>query len=295
MNPFFSTQLAGEMPKLPAQRAVEAAQGAELSALGHFGTEVRLAREGRKLKQKHVADGTGYSVAYVSKVENGVILPSNTFAERLDVVLGTGGLFVRLRRRLEETETPTWFVPYLKLEPRAARILDWSVHCLIGVLQTEDYARAILRAGNPAEPPEIVESMVKARMRRRRDAFAATPRPQLWSVIHEACLRTVVGGPAVMGAQLRHLLDVATSPGIDVQVLPLTAGGEAAHTPAFTILTFADGTPDTLWTDGPLGGRLSQAQAYVRSTRDINERLRASALPPRDSVDMIRKIAEELE
>ncbi|WP_255308169.1 helix-turn-helix domain-containing protein [Streptomyces marincola] len=266
----------------------------QLSGYEYFGSEVRSAREDRKLTQRRLADGTGYSIAYVSKVENGVLMPSARFAERLDVVFGTGGLFSRLRRRIDETETPSWFVPYLKLEPKAHRILDWSVHCFIGVLQTEEYARAILRAGNPHEDADTIEGMVRGRMRRRQEALEKPGGPKLWAVIHEACIRTVVGGPDIMAAQLDDLIHVANKPDVDVQIVPFTAGAAAAHTTSFTLLTFSDKSPDTLWTDGPHGGRLTQVEATVKNVAEMHERLRAHAAPPDTSMDTIRTCAEEL-
>jgi transcriptional regulator with XRE-family HTH domain len=265
-----------------------------LSPLEHFGVEVKVAREGRKLTQKHVADGTGYSVPYVSKVEHGVVMPSAAFAERLDVVIGTRGLFTRLRKRLAEVVTPSWVVSYLKLEKKATRIHDWSSTCLNGLLQTEDYARAICRAGNPHESPDAVEAMVGTRMQRYRDTFGAGTPLRLWAVIHEACLRTVVGGPSVMARQLGHLIELAQQPRIDIQVLPFAAGADAAHSPSFSVMTFADGTPASLWTDGPTGGWLVQTAATVDNARDIFERLRACALSPGESVRTIRTMMEEL-
>lgn len=273
----------------------EALTGGQLSPLSHFGSEVEEARKARKLAQKHLAAGTGYSVAYVSKVENGVLLASEKFAKGCDTVLGTNGIFTRLRRRIVESEAPTWFVPYLQLEPKAARILDFSLNCLIGVLQTQEYARAILRAGFPHESHQLIEGRVKARMRRHRDAMERKEgSPVLWAVLHEACLRTVVGGRGVMTAQLEHLIKSAESPRIDLQVLPFTAGATAAHVLSFTLLTFTDGTPTTLWTDGPQGGRLFQAETVVANMMEVHERLRAHALPPDDSISMIRTITKEL-
>ncbi len=287
-------QISGHVGELAGDSVEEARNNQELSPYGYFGVEVRAAREGRKQSQRHLASGTGYSIAYVSKVENGVLMPSERFAERCDVVFGTGGLFTRMRRRINETEAPSWFVPYLKLEPKAHRIFDWSVHCFIGLLQTEDYARAILRAGNPRESADTIEGMVRGRMRRPRDAFGGGSGPRLWAVIHEACIRSVVGGPHVMAAQLDHLIDMAQTPAIDLQIMPFTAGAAGAHTPAFTVLTFADASPDTMWTDGPAGGRLTQIHTAVSWAAEVHERLRAHAVSPEDSLEFIRTVSKEL-
>jgi transcriptional regulator with XRE-family HTH domain len=265
-----------------------------LSALAHFGVEVKEARLARKLGQKHLAAGAGYSIAYVSKVEHGVLVPSEGFAERCDVVFETNGLFQRLWRRIKEEDPPTWFAPYLDLEPKASRIYDWSVHCLIGPLQTEEYTRAIFRAGNPRDTSLQIEAKVRDRTRRRdRLALDKPSGPALWSVIHEACVRAVVGGPAVMAAQVEHLLSCAELPRVDLQVMPLGRGAHAAHMPAFTLLRFTDGTPPTLWADTPLGGRLYQGEDAIMGIAEVHERMRSHALSPDDSLGVLRKIREE--
>ncbi|MDT0441702.1 helix-turn-helix domain-containing protein [Streptomyces johnsoniae] len=266
----------------------------QLSACSYFGVEVRAAREGRKLGQRRLAEGTGYSVAYVSKVENGVLMPSERFAERCDVVFGTGGLFARLRRRINETEAPSWAVNYFKLEKKADRILDWSVHCLNGLVQTADYAREIIRAGNPHDANETIERMTKGRTNRPEYAFSRDPQPCFWTVIYEACLRSCVGGPRVMKSQLDHLVELAQRPKIDIQVMPFSTGSAAAHSPAFTLMSFADGSPGALWADGPTGGRLYQNAETVSSVTDMHERLRAHALSPEDSTEFIRTVSKEL-
>ncbi|UCM88504.1 helix-turn-helix domain-containing protein [Streptomyces marincola] len=265
----------------------------QLSANTHFGVEVKAARDSRKQTQRHLASGTGYSVAYVSKVENGVLMPSARFAERCDLVFGTGGLFTRLRQRISETEAPSWAVTYLKLEAKAERVLDWSVHCLNGLLQTEDYARAILRAGNPHQDAATIDAMVTNRMRRYPDAFESAPKARLWAVIYEACIRSRVGGDGVMAGQLDHLITLAQKPEIDLQIMPFAGGAAASHASAFSLMTFTDDTPTALWTDGPVGGRLYQHGATARTVAEMHERLRAHAVSPEESLDLMRKISEE--
>ncbi|MGK5531520.1 helix-turn-helix domain-containing protein [Streptomyces sp. URMC 129] len=266
-----------------------------MNPLANFGIEVRSVRDGRNMTQRALAAGTGYDISYVSKIENGVIPPSEQFAARCDEVLQTNGLFARLRARISDVEAPSWFKPYLRLERKADRILDYSVNCLVGFMQTAAYARAILRAGNPGESAEDIEDKVTKRMLRRDSLRHDGGQPAIWIVIHEACLRITVGGRRTMAEQLDHLAAAADHPRTDIQVLPFTAGATAAHILSFTVLKQADGdrTPATMWADGPLGGRMSQTPATVRAAVDAHERLRAHALSPDDSLSMIRAIAEE--
>ncbi|MCK1815534.1 helix-turn-helix transcriptional regulator [Streptomyces sp. XM4011] len=255
-----------------------------------FGREVKEVRLGRKLTQKNLGLGTGYSEGYVSKVEAGKQQPSADFIAGCDKVFATGGLFTRLYASLQESGTPTWFEPYLALERRASWILDYSAACLMGLLQTDAYARAIFRAGHPREESAVIEGKVEGRMRRRESL--ESPDLSLWVVLNEACLRTSVGGNAVMRGQLDHLLDLASGPRVDVQVLPFTAGAAAAHTLSFTLLGFANSEP-VLWTDDAAGGKLHQKASTVAFQQATYDRLRAHALSPDASLAVIRTVRME--
>lgn len=262
-----------------------------LNPLQRFGADVKRVRLGRKLTQKQLGKATGYSDGYVSLVEAGKQMPSMRFARGCDLAFGTNGLFVGLLKRIDEGDHPSWFVPYLEQEKKAARIQDYSVHSIMGILQTEAYAQAIFRAGYPHARADVIKGKVDARIR-RREVMARENPPTLWTVLHEACLRTVVGGPAVMAAQLQHLIASADSPDIDIQVITYAAGAAAAHLLPFTLLMF-DSHPTVLYSDGPLGGKLYDKEATVAAAVRNYERLRAHALPPDDSLALIKDLHKE--
>ncbi|MFI6288435.1 Scr1 family TA system antitoxin-like transcriptional regulator [Streptomyces sp. NPDC051018] len=270
----------------------DAEPGQSLNPLERFGLEVREVRRGRKLTQKQLGRAAGYTDGYVSKVEAGALMPSEKFAHGCDLAFGTHGLFARLLRRVEEGEHPSWFVPYLQLEWKAARILDFSTTSIMGMLQTEEYARAIFRAGHPREAAEVIQGKVSARMSRHEVLQREQP-PTLWVILHESCLRTVVGGPVVMAGQLEHLISMAASPGVDLQVIPFSAGAAAVHTLAFTLLAFDDG-PTALYADDvPKGGRIYRSPDTVSAAVENFDRLRAHALPPDDSVALMTAVHKE--
>ncbi|MCU4749153.1 MULTISPECIES: helix-turn-helix domain-containing protein [unclassified Streptomyces] len=261
-----------------------------LTPAQRFGREVREVRLGRRLTQKNLGLGTGYSEGYVSKVEAGKKQPSREFIAGCDKVFATGGLFARLHASLQESSSPTWFEPYLDLERRALWILDYAVACVPGLLQTDQYARAIFRAGHPRDDPAAIEGKVEARRRRRQ--VLESPDISLWLVLHETCLRAAVGGSTIMRGQLDHLLDTASGPGVDIQVLPFKTGAAAVHTLSFTMLGFADSEP-VLWTDDAAGGKLHQAASTVAFQQAAFDRLRAHALSPDASLTMIRQVRTE--
>ncbi|MEO3752295.1 helix-turn-helix transcriptional regulator [Streptomyces sp. B6B3] len=271
----------------------ETAPAAHLNPLQRFGADVKKLRLTRKLTQKHLGTAAGYSEAYVSRVEAGKLLPrpSVKFAQGCDRAFGTGELFADLLRRIDEGDHPSWFVPYLNLERKASRILDYSATLVKGLLQTEDYARAIFRSYFPDEEAEVIDGKTAARVR-RREIFERDAPPLLWIILNEACLRTVVGGSEVMVGQLQYLRAAAASPHIRLQVLPFTAGVPAASTKPFTVLHFDD-SPTVLYTETRVGGRMHDSAKTVTAALDDYDLLRAHAFSPEQSRNLITSLMKE--
>ncbi|MFL6113371.1 MAG: helix-turn-helix domain-containing protein [Catenulispora sp.] len=135
---------------------------------------------------------------------------------------------------------PGWFEAYLGMEDAASVIRCYQSRLIPGLLQTEDYARAVIRWGNPAAAPEEIERRVALRTQRARLLRRPHP-PKVWAVIDEAVLRHRPGGHEVMGAQIQHLLELSKLPHVTVQVVPFHRGGYAdAGSSEFTILRFAE-------------------------------------------------------
>jgi transcriptional regulator with XRE-family HTH domain len=262
-----------------------------LNPLQRFGRYVKTVRRGRKITQKHLGRAAGYSESYVSRVESGEYMPSAKFALGCDKAFGTGDLFIELLQRIDEGDHPSWFLPYLELEWKASRILDYSTTSIMGMLQTEAYASAIYRAGYPHERRDVIKGKVDARLR-RRDVMKRKSPPMLWVIIHEACLRTAVGGPAVMAGQLASLAESADTPNIDLQVMPFSAGADAAHLLPYTLLMF-ENSPTVVYSEGLQGGRLHDKTTTVTTAMNNYDRLRANALRPDDSVALIKTLCEE--
>lgn len=263
-----------------------------LSEPSVFGTEAKAVRVSKGLTQKHVSVGTGYSEAYVSKVEAGQQFPSERYAQGCDRVYGTSGMFERLRQRILDDESPSWFEPYLKHERRASHIMVYSATLIAGMLQTENYARAVFRGGFPRASSEVIDGKVANRLRRRKVMEHKDP-PLLWCILHEACLRTAAGGEEVMAGQLEHLLTSAETPHIEIQVLPFAAGAHGMHMMLpFNLLRFRD-SPTLLYTESFMGGRLIFAPETVSAAQDDYDRLRANALSLADSRALIKTVVKE--
>jgi hypothetical protein len=131
------------------------------------------------------------------------------------------------------------YTTFIGLEAEASKIKSFEVGVLPGLLQTEDYARALIVGGSPKISPAEVDSRVKVRMQ-RQDILTGSDPAHLWAVVDEAAIRRAVGGPDVMRAQLEHLLELMELPNVMLQVLPFNAGAHPGVAGPFTILQFAD-------------------------------------------------------
>lgn len=269
-----------------AERVREPANGA-----AYFGEEVKVLRETLGLSQQKFAEQLHYRQAQVSKVENGTVLASVSFAEAMDRVAGTPGVYARLRAKLSKQGHPEWFVPYIALEESASGITDYSCTFLMGLLQTPEYAAAVFRAAHPCKPEDRITEHAELRMRRQAVLERPDP-PLLWVVVHEAVLRTCVGGPSVMIGQLEHLAERMASPHVTVQVLPFEAGAAPSHLP-LTLLSLK-GVPHAVYTETPAhGGRVDDTFSVVTAAVGTFDRLRMAALSEGKSLVLIRRIVEE--
>jgi transcriptional regulator with XRE-family HTH domain len=189
---------------------------------------------------------------------------------------------------------PAWFRPYVDLEEAAQVIRTYEVQFIPGLLQTEDYARAVMTQGRAKATDDDAARRVELRLRRQRILTADNP-VRLWAVIDEAALWRPIGGAEVTRAQLRALLDAARLQHITVQVMPFRVGGHAGEAGAFTILRF----PEPELHDIAYVEQLTGAM-YLERDDDMDhygaamERLCVQSASPEESVDLISKIIREL-
>ncbi|TDB83261.1 transcriptional regulator, partial [Micromonospora fluostatini] len=189
---------------------------------------------------------------------------------------------------------PTWFQSYLGLEAAAALIRSYEVQFVPGLLQTRDYARAVVSLGHRRATPDELDRRVDLRMQRQQLLHRPDP-PQLWAVVDEAALRRPIGGREVMRGQLTALIEATRAPHVRVQVIPFDAGGHAAAGGAFTILRFGDqDLPDIVYIE-----QLTSA-IYLDKREDLDfyavamERLCVEAEPPERTPQILTRIMDEL-
>ncbi|MFD5514095.1 helix-turn-helix domain-containing protein [Streptomyces sp. NPDC127051] len=263
-----------------------------VNGLEWFGREVDEALRHHGKTAAALAVHTKYKPPYVSKVRNGKALPSPEFAAGCDTFFGTSGYFARILARISQHGHPEWFVPYLRLEEKAAQVLDFSSFLIMGILQTWDYAEALYRAAHPRDEPDVIKRKVAARLQRRA-IFDRPDPPLLWVVLDESCLRREIGGRDVMRGQIEYLLQLGRSPHITLQILPFDSGAPSAAE-AFTLLTFDD--PDqapVLYSEAQSIGRVIDSASAVATGTERYDRLRADALSPERTLRALREAIKE--
>jgi hypothetical protein len=189
---------------------------------------------------------------------------------------------------------PKWFEAYLGLESAASVIRTYEVQFVPGLLQTAEYAEAVVRLAHGAAGGDEIARRVALRTERQQ-ALQRRPAPHLWAVVDEAALRRPIGGSGVMRGELAFLAEAARRPNVTVQVLPFRAGGHAAAGGAFSLLRFPEpDLPDIVYME-QLTGAL-----YIDDRRDVDtyieamERLCLEALPPDESIELLGGLRHEL-
>ncbi len=175
---------------------------------------------------------------------------------------------------------PSWFEMYLRLEQEASYLRTFQVQFVPGLLQHEDYARRVILAGHGAESEFEVDRRVRLRMNRQK-MLSEPGGPQFWAVLDEAALRRPFGSPAVMRAQLAHLLDMTTLPNVTVQMLPFSVGSHAAAGGPFTILRFAErDLPDVVYLEQLNSAIYVDKRADVEDYLGVMEQVSVQAFTP---------------
>jgi len=186
------------------------------------------------------------------------------------------------------------FANYVGLEDAAAEIRTYEVNLIPGLLQTEDYARVVISAGNLTAPHSEVDRLVALRMARQPMLTGDAP-PQMWAVLDEAVLRRTVGGRGLMRLQLEHLAELATLPNVAVQVIPFSSGAHPGMGKPFVILAFPErADPDVVYLEDLTSALYVEDLHQVDRYNVLFNHLRATALSFEDSAALITSAMKEM-
>jgi transcriptional regulator with XRE-family HTH domain len=268
-----------------------------------LGIELRRLRERAGLTCEEVGHRLECSGTRISRMETGRIGAKPGDVRELLEIYGVTGAeadsLVQLAREARRkgwwhtygSALPAWFEAYIGLEAAAARLRDFQSMVIPGLLQTEDYARAVFRAAPNAAGAADIDRQVALRMERQAILGRDQP-PGLWVVLSEGVLRAEVGGTAVMRAQLRHLTEVAERPNVTLQVLPFTAAAHVNPISPFTILEFPDpADPVAVYLEHRTGCLFLETEEEVRHYTVVFDHLRAEALGTGQSAELIARVA----
>jgi hypothetical protein len=259
-----------------------------------YGKELRWQRERAELTLQQLVEGSFYGVSHLSEIERGERRMPVELAEHVDRMLRTDGFF---KRRCEDVQRARrrghakYFERVLEAEKHAETIEDWSPTLIPGLLQTEPYARAVVRATHPLAPDEEVAEKVNARMGRARLFDGDHNKPEYWTILPEQLLRQPILPDSEMAEQLDGIAALARCRRIVPQILPWNCGAHPLMMGMAIIMTFPD-APPLVYTEAQYSGDTIDDPALVKLYRKAYDRLRAAALPPQASLALIEEAAE---
>jgi transcriptional regulator with XRE-family HTH domain len=182
-----------------------------------------------------------------------------------------------------------YFATYVGLEAEAVGIKYYQSAIVPGLMQTPDYARAMLDVGVPKIAPERINQLIEVRLKRQQ-LLSQDPPVHLEVVLDEAVLHRLVGGPAVMRGQLDRLVEVSKRPNVTMQLIPYSAGAHPAMGSVFNILEFAGAVPSVVYVEGLVGWIYLERPQDIDRYQQVFERLRTVALTPQESIEVLLRI-----
>ncbi len=271
-----------------------------------LGSQLRKLREARGITREEAGYAIRGSGSKISRMELGRV----SFKERDIVDLlkmygvdeGEAQALISLAREANSPGwwhkygdvLPEWFQVYVGLEESASLIRAYEVQFVPGLLQTADYARAVIQHGSSGVPDEVIERRVGLRMARQQ-LLTKAGGPRLWAVVDEAALRRPIGGPEVMRNQLRRLIKAAAEPNVTLQIVAFASGGHAAEAGAFTIMRFPDDDlPDVVYLEHLTSALYLEKREDVDAYTGAMERLCVESESPERTVDILSGMLEEV-
>ncbi|WP_097983807.1 helix-turn-helix domain-containing protein [Streptomyces sp. f150] len=261
------------------------------SVVAAVGRQIKTWREAAGLRAGELGSLLGYGEDLIYKVEGGSRIPRPEFMDAVDVAVGAGGKLAAMKPDVAEVRYPKKIRELAKLEAAAVELSAYGNHNMHGLLQTEEYARALFEMRRPAFPQDDVERLVAARMA-RQSIFSRSPAPELSFVQEEVTLRRHLGGRMVWRRQLEHLLEVSELRHVEIQVMPTSRDEHAGMGGEMQVLKFKDGSAVGR-SEGDFGSRPVSDPKHLRIIELRCGIIRAQALNPRESRAFIEQVLGE--
>lgn len=274
-----------------------------------LGSELRRLRESQAIKLEEVAERLSLAPSTLSRIETGKAPTRAAYLNAMLEIYGVddpGQRQVLLEMAREghrkgwwpvwDGVLPTGFGIWVGLEAEAASLRIYEAQVVHGLLQTQDYARAVMSTVRRRQTPDEIDRLVELRMQ-RQDVLRRADPIELWIILDESVLRRMAGSSKVMREQLQHLYDASQWPNVTLQVLAFCSGLHPGLGGSFTIIEFPERfDPDVVYTEGVTGqAYIEERDREVRASAEAFDLLRAAALPPGESALLIRSILEAAE
>jgi transcriptional regulator with XRE-family HTH domain len=270
--------------------------------------ELRRLRESADLTIDDVAARLEWSTAKISRIENArtSVLPRDVkfllTTYGMDEQAEAWEVLVTLARESRQKgwwqqygeAVPDWFEVFVGLEAEAATIVGYDAEFVPGILQTEDYARAVHQAQLINATESDIDRLVRVRLE-RQELLKSDDAPELWLVLNEAVVRRVVGGPDVMRAQIARLVEASRLPNVTLQVVPFSAGAHPAMDGSFKLLSFPEPSdPNIVYIEYHTGALYMERQPEVERYRLAFDHLRAAAHSVAASRTLMERAADDM-
>ncbi|MER5931237.1 helix-turn-helix transcriptional regulator [Streptomyces sp. NPDC002054] len=257
-----------------------------------YGDWLRAQREAAGLTQQELANRAIMTRSHIAHIEGGRRIPSREDASRLDRALGTGDVLASFLPQDDDT-IADYFEPARQLEQQAVEIREFAHSYVPGILQTERYARSVIGAAFPPKSEAERDRHVVTRLERAK-ILDDPVTPVMWVLLDEAALRRPIGSPQVMAEQIRYLIELTERDRIRTHVISLSVGTYPLLQGMLSLMWFED-QPPAAYSEGISTGRVHDSPELVRQLQARYSLALGDALPLRESLALMRTIAEEHE
>jgi transcriptional regulator with XRE-family HTH domain len=257
-----------------------------------FGRQMKLFREAAGLTQAELGARVGYGEAQIAAVEQGRRIPKPELIDAVDRVVEAGGVLSAMKEEVAKARYPSFFQRFVLLEAEAVELHAYDTQVVNGLLQSEEYARAVFAMWRPLLDEETIQQRVSARLDRQK-IFARRPAPLLSFVIEEPVLRRPLGGRDVMRSQLEHLLLIGHQRNVEIQVMPNDRDEHAGLCGPFTLI-LTKSRRRMGYVEAQSQSVIHSEAAKVQGFEATYGVLRAQALTPKESLAWVEKIWGEM-
>ncbi|MFD5590722.1 helix-turn-helix domain-containing protein [Streptomyces griseorubiginosus] len=256
-----------------------------------FGRQLKLFRERAGMTRAELGAATGYSASTLASFEQGRRIPPGEFIDRVDEVVGAGGVLGAAKEDVGRAQYPAHFRDAALLEAKAVEVHVYGTQAMPGLLQTQEYGRAVFAMWLPPLDEDRIQERLAARLARQA-IFTRRPAPHLSFVIEESVLLRPLGGKTVCRGQLEHLLLIEENRNVEIQVMPLSRQEHAGLAGPFSLMEMQDGRR-IAYAEVQRNSRVHTERERVRELERTYGTLRAQALTPAESRALIEKLLGE--